>query len=148
MSEICSNCGKDVPQKAGKRQKLYCDDACRMKLKRRASHKIAITNTNNEQSITEQRGNNEHEQGRVIHLSNKEYKEQIRQDKESELSPVLTIENYGQPDCQCQHCKTRRINKSKNIINHGAWLNSEQLKEQGFALNRVSMPDDAAVGVT
>ena len=36
----CSNCGKEVPQTDGKRPRLYCDDACRKRMKRRTAHKL------------------------------------------------------------------------------------------------------------
>ena len=48
----CSNCGEEVVQTKGKKPRLYCNDACRMKLKRRVSHTIqqAIPNIKSEQS--------------------------------------------------------------------------------------------------
>lgn len=33
---ICMNCGKDVPQTEGKRPKLYCNEACKKAVQRKA----------------------------------------------------------------------------------------------------------------
>ncbi|KKM26226.1 hypothetical protein LCGC14_1586940 [marine sediment metagenome] len=41
------------------------------------------------------------------------------------------LENFS--DCQCQHCQSKRTNKSRNIINHGAY------KSIGKLVNRVGL---------
>ncbi len=48
--------------------------------------------------------------------------------------------NFGQLDCQCQHCKTNRINGTKHVINHGIWKPVNQLAKD--ELNRVALPGD------
>ena len=50
------------------------------------------------------------------------------------------IENFGQPDCQCQMCKTNRVNGNKHIINHGEWQQAGKLRPN--ELNRVTLPGD------
>ena len=48
--------------------------------------------------------------------------------------------NFGQPDCECQHCQTNRVNGNKHTINHGAWKSAQELDEG--ELNRVALPGD------
>ncbi len=48
--------------------------------------------------------------------------------------------NYGLDDCECQHCKTNRVNGNKHTINHGAYKSANELGEH--ELNRVSLPGD------
>ena len=49
--------------------------------------------------------------------------------------------NYGEPDCECMHCKSARINNSKRTRNHGAYKPASELKTgEG---NRQSLPGDA-----
>lgn len=50
------------------------------------------------------------------------------------------LTNYGQLNCECVHCQTRRTNKSKNIISHGPWKLHDQLDKD--ELNRVLLPGD------
>ncbi len=49
--------------------------------------------------------------------------------------------NWGQPDCQCQHCKANRARGSRHTLNHGPYKTREQLGL--YELNRVSLPGDA-----
>ena len=48
--------------------------------------------------------------------------------------------NYGQPDCECYHCRNNRKSGSKLIINHGAYKTAAQLADN--EVNRVSLPGD------
>ena len=48
---ICKQCGLDVPQ-TSKRERVYCDDKCRMAFKRSNSEQVNNEQTNNEQPIT------------------------------------------------------------------------------------------------
>ena len=48
--------------------------------------------------------------------------------------------NWGEPDCQCLHCRTNRQSGNKYRLNHGAYKLVAQLKPNEF--NRVSMPGD------
>ena len=57
---------------------------------------------------------------------------------EGEVSEVP--ENYGEADCQCLHCKQARTNKSRNVLNHGAYKPASKLGPN--ELNRVSLPGD------
>ncbi len=54
-------------------------------------------------------------------------------------APILPT-NYGQSDCECMHCQSKRINNSKNIINHGPYKTQYELDEH--EINRVSLPGD------
>lgn len=56
-------------------------------------------------------------------------------------TPESSIANYGQPNCECQHCINNRANGSKHTLNHGAWKTAADLGDQ--ELNRVSLPGDA-----
>ena len=59
-----------------------------------------------------------------------------------QATPTLPA-NYGQPNCQCWHCHNYRAAKKDTArLNHGPWLNAEQLVEQGYMANRVSLPGD------
>ena len=49
-------------------------------------------------------------------------------------------ENYGQPDCECQQCKTNRAKGNRHIINHGPWRPAAELRDN--EINRVSLPGD------
>lgn len=48
--------------------------------------------------------------------------------------------NYGQPDCECKHCRANRAHGSKHTINHGPYKPFVQLKPG--EVNRVSLPGD------
>ena len=48
--------------------------------------------------------------------------------------------NFGQADCQCWHCKGNRINKNKNVINHGPYKTAAELGLN--EINRVTLPGD------
>jgi hypothetical protein len=54
--------------------------------------------------------------------------------------PENVIPNYGQVDCQCRHCKQAKTNRSKNVINHGAYKPDCLLAKD--EVNRVSLPGD------
>ena len=61
----------------------------------------------------------------------------------STVTPTVTeplIKNFGESDCECQMCKTNRVNGNHHIINHGAW---KPARELGVGeLNRVTLPGD------
>lgn len=48
--------------------------------------------------------------------------------------------NFGQPDCECQHCQANKARGSRHTLNHGPWKTREQLDTH--ELNRVSLPGD------
>ena len=48
-------------------------------------------------------------------------------------------DNYGQEDCQCQHCNTNRINGNRHVINHGFQSTTHRRCNE---LNRVTLPGD------
>ncbi len=50
------------------------------------------------------------------------------------------IPNYGQPDCDCQHCQTNRANGNKHVISHGRYKPARELADK--ELNRVPLPGD------
>jgi hypothetical protein len=60
--------------------------------------------------------------------------------KEAAKDPVLTILNYGQPDCECQHCQTNRASGNRHTINHGVYKKAHELAPN--ELNRVALPGD------
>ena len=58
-----------------------------------------------------------------------------------ELSvPTVLPANFGLENCECRHCKQNRHNKSKHVLNHGAYKPAGQLAAN--ELNRVSLPGD------
>jgi len=48
--------------------------------------------------------------------------------------------NFGQPDCQCMHCRQNRRSKHPRLINHGKYRPVELLKHN--EVNRVALPGD------
>ena len=92
----------------------YCGDSCKVLWNRKQK------SVNRKQGITEQ-----------------EFTEKV-----SEIYdvPVKLPANFGQPNCECMHCQSKRVNKSKNIINHGPVKTAAQLGPN--EINRVSLPGD------
>lgn len=56
--------------------------------------------------------------------------------------PADLIPNFGQPDCQCAHCRAMRANNPHGLksINHGKPKTLPQLAKN--EVNRVSLPGD------
>ncbi len=54
--------------------------------------------------------------------------------------PVALPANFGQPDCECKHCRNNRANGSKHRINHGPYKTAGELADN--ELNRVTFPSD------
>ena len=48
--------------------------------------------------------------------------------------------SYGQPDCQCRHCRAAKANKSKHALNHGPYKTA--FASDKNEINRVSLPGD------
>lgn len=48
--------------------------------------------------------------------------------------------NFGQPDCECWHCRAVRSNCLKVILNHGPYKPASRLSKA--ELNRVPLPGD------
>ncbi len=55
-------------------------------------------------------------------------------------STTASIPNYGQPDCECMHCKSNRANGSRHTLNHNTPKKAVELADN--ELNRVSLPSD------
>ena len=55
-------------------------------------------------------------------------------------TPEFSIPNFGQPGCECRHCKNNRHNGSRLVINHGPHKPASELKSG--EVNRVSLPGD------
>ena len=124
----CKQCGNAIESK-GKKPKRFCSDACRMKYKRTVRNE----QTNKKRTETNR---NEQETNSSIPI---ETVDAACGDKLSHGLPA----NYGQPNCQCWHCHNYRAAKKDTArLNHGPWLNAEQLVEQGYMANRVSLPGD------
>ena len=51
-------------------------------------------------------------------------------------------ENYGLDNCQCKHCQQIRTNKSTARLNHGEYMTATELEQNGYDLNRVTLPGD------
>ena len=49
--------------------------------------------------------------------------------------------NYGQPNCECRHCRANASNKTNLTINHGQYKPTSQLGPK--EVNRVALPGDA-----
>lgn len=56
--------------------------------------------------------------------------------------PADLILNFGQPDCQCAHCRAMRANNPSGLksVNHGTYKPASQLGLH--EVNRVSLPGD------
>ena len=48
--------------------------------------------------------------------------------------------NFGQPDCECMHCKQNRKAVKPLLINHEQYKHADQLLAK--EVNRVSLPGD------
>lgn len=48
--------------------------------------------------------------------------------------------NFGQPDCECRHCRANRANGNRHVLNHGTAKPYPLLDRN--ELNRVSLPGD------
>ena len=55
-------------------------------------------------------------------------------------TPEFSIPNFGQPDCECMHCRQNRRQGNHHIINHGPYKPASALSQK--ELNRVSLPGD------
>ena len=84
----CINCGKEL----GNPRAKYCSDKCRMAYSRRTDN----PNKANPNTVLP---------------------EQIEPEQDNPNKAVLPA-NYGEADCECMHCQSKRANNSKNIINH------------------------------
>ena len=111
----CMECGLEVESKGTKPVK-YCSDKCR-KAYGREKRRIIAQAYRAEAIATGQ-----------VETDN------LQTDKPA---------NYGQPDCQCQHCQNVRAsgNPFKRVLNHGEYKTASQLDRN--ELNRVSLPGDA-----
>ncbi len=61
-----------------------------------------------------------------------------RQEDEEYLTALPA--NFGEPDCQCTHCKNNRTHTQQLDINHGAWKPADRLGKN--EINRVTLPGD------
>ncbi len=61
----------------------------------------------------------------------------------NKLDPVTAIPGYGTPDCQCKMCQG---SASPAVINHGPYTTAQQLADNGYRRNRVSLPGDVDYG--
>jgi hypothetical protein len=57
-----------------------------------------------------------------------------------QAAPEFSIPNFGQPDCECHHCRNNRKSGSKKVLNHGPYKTAGELAEN--ELNRVALPGD------
>ena len=60
--------------------------------------------------------------------------------QEQTRTSVVRPANFGEPDCECMHCQTNRVNGNRHVINHGAWKPAKELGKK--ELNRVTLPGD------
>ena len=160
----CLNCNKEFENKSTKPAK-YCSDKCRMAYNRRASEQ---TNGASEQITGEQTNKtaNEHymlEQANIAHeqpinltidnLSDVLEKTAAYtpcQEAQSEQAisdigskTVILPDNFGLNNCACMHCKQLKTIKPNARLNHFAPMSAEQLKLNGYDVNRVSLPGDS-----
>ena len=92
---------------------------------------------------------NEPEQTRTISSPQSEQTEQILPEQskpnnkpEQIKTHTLRPENYGLDNCQCKHCQTCITNKNPKRLNHGAYMTAAELEQNGYDLNRVTLPGD------
>ena len=129
----CKQCNKPLEASRGTKPRQFCSDACRKLYKRTLDNKR-----------TEQTDSNEQATNSSIPIETLAMVDAACGDKLSHGLPA----NYGQPNCQCWHCHNYRAAKKDTAkkdtakLNHGPWLNAEQLAEQGYMANRVSLPGD------
>lgn len=50
--------------------------------------------------------------------------------------------NLGRSDCQCRHCLSLITNKITAHLNHGAYMEADDLGKADYDFNRVSLPGD------
>lgn len=58
----------------------------------------------------------------------------------TQLKSAPAIANFGQPDCECMHCKSNRASGGKHTINHGEYKPAHLLSKG--EVNRVTLPGD------
>ncbi len=125
--ECMNKCGTELTG----RQKRFCSDKCRMAQTRTKS---------NAQQAGERPNANKPEQAKVEQTNPNKVDLATCSDSRLEQHYAKPA-NFGQPDCQCQMCRTNRVNGNKHTINHGAYKQSHELYEH--ELNRVTLPSDA-----
>lgn len=54
--------------------------------------------------------------------------------------PIELPANFGQPDCECRHCRNNRASGLSKLINHGPYKPASELFSG--ELNRVALPGD------
>jgi len=116
----CLNCGVKVSSKA-----KYCSDKCRKAFTRRTNK--SDINPDKPKSDTPSRT---------------EPKCRIGLPERTKEIP-----NYGQPDCQCRHCRVLRANgqdKQGYTLNHGPYKQAGELA--AYEVNRISLPGDKDYG--
>ena len=121
---VCRHCGKELEQKEGKKERLYCGDACRMAHKR--------TKGKSEQPKSEQIKNEQPNPNRRDNLQATEVQYIVERAK--------TIPGFGGPNCECMHCRAIKSNGLNLTINHGPYKPAGELVEN--EVNRVAMPGD------
>lgn len=86
----------------------------------------------NAQGVTDGNGNAPNSNAQTV----------TRNAQERNVTPTVTRpDNYGQQDCQCQHCQANRRNGSSHTINHGPYKTAAELGPH--ELNRVTLPGDS-----
>ena len=63
-------------------------------------------------------------------------------DVTDKLSVTVTDKpaNFGQPDCECRHCRNNQASGGHKVINHGPYKTAFELGQH--EINRVSLPGD------
>ncbi len=130
----CKNlCGKDLTG----RQLLYCSDKCRMQHKRQAESEQDAPQP---ERIIPNRSNSD-----KVEVGQKPDKPPLVEKAGESFpkiqnTPEFGIPNFGEPDCQCTHCKNNRVYTQQLVINHGAWKPASELGKN--EINRVTLPGD------
>ncbi len=119
------------------RKKTYCSDRCRKAQSRtETGSKVGQneTRTQSRTKVTELVKQVADRGGEVLFKTVK--------GKVQDVHITPAISNFGQSDCQCQHCQNNRaiFKGEKYVINHGPYKSAGQLGEK--ELNRVSLPGD------
>jgi hypothetical protein len=139
----CLNCGALFEAKRSTAK--FCSDKCKLAYHR---DKVSVTNDTltsvTELSVSESQGNTK---GPVkypenwLRMTPNECSRWIRANKPEllEQSDILPA-NFGQPDCECMHCRAVKSNGLKVRLNHGPNKTASQLDLN--ELNRVALPGD------
>jgi hypothetical protein len=144
----CLNCNVELTASSTKQAK-YCSDKCRKAYGRRDNGQIPDNQLDSGQIISEipDKTENGQEITDNINTGLLNGNIELRPDRPApagyvSADVVALPANFGQDDCQCKHCQQLNTNNIKGKLNHGSYMDAQELKSNGYIANRVTLPGD------